>query len=149
MEYPKKIPQSLYLHLRLIRALAFGRIQLTEQIQLVHGGQRNEQQVPHHQHDAEAFVQLPAVQMDRSEQKDNGRQQRHCRVEQTWRMNTKFGYLSLRARVSTMNRVVPLEITFTCPPGLMMVVCMNHGRPKQIRMSNTFEPTAFETAISP
>lgn len=24
-----------------------------------------------------------------------------------------------------------------------------HGRPRQIRMSNTFEPTAFETAISP
>lgn len=40
-------------------------------------------------------------------------------------------------------------MTFTCEPGLIMAVCMNHGSPRQIRMSKTFEPTAFETAMSP
>lgn len=44
---------------------------------------------------------------------------------------------------------LPLEITLTWPPASMIVVWMSHGKPRQIRMSNTLEPTAFETAISP
>lgn len=31
----------------------------------------------------------------------------------------------------------------------MMAVCMNQGSPRQMRMSNTLLPTAFETAMSP
>lgn len=30
-----------------------------------------------------------------------------------------------------------------------MAVLMNQGRPKQTRMSKTFDPTALDTAISP
>lgn len=47
------------------------------------------------------------------------------------------------------NYNLPLEITLTCVPGAIMAVCMNQGKPRQTRISNTFDPTAFEMAISP
>ena len=40
-------------------------------------------------------------------------------------------------------------MTLTCEPGFIMAVCINHGRPKHTRISKTFEPIAFDTAISP
>uniref|UniRef100_A0A182NWY4 Uncharacterized protein n=1 Tax=Anopheles dirus TaxID=7168 RepID=A0A182NWY4_9DIPT len=45
--------------------------------------------------------------------------------------------------------VSPFEMTLTCEPGLMIAVWMNHGSPRQISISNTFDPTALDTAMSP
>jgi len=34
-------------------------------------------------------------------------------------------------------------------PGSTKAVCTSHGRPRPTKISNTFEPIAFETAIEP
>lgn len=44
---------------------AFGRVELSENVQLVETGERDEHQVPDHQDDSETSVQFPAVVMDR------------------------------------------------------------------------------------
>lgn len=46
-------------------------------------------------------------------------------------------------------RYIPLLITFTCDPGFIIAVWINHGSPKQTNISKTFEPTAFDIAMSP
>ena len=43
----------------------------------------------------------------------------------------------------------PLDSTVTTLPGSVITVLRNHGRPRHSRMSNTFDPIAFDTAMSP
>lgn len=45
--------------------------------------------------------------------------------------------------------VLPLEMALTWLPGKITVVCINHGRPRQIKILKMFEPTALETAMLP
>ena len=47
------------------------------------------------------------------------------------------------------SRSLPLLVTETVLPGLVMAVFMNQGIPRQTRMSNTLLPRALLTAISP
>ena len=44
---------------------------------------------------------------------------------------------------------IPLLVTDTVDPGLVIAVLMNHGIPRQTRMSKTLLPIALLTAMSP
>lgn len=67
----------------LVVAGALGWVHEPEHIELVEGGERDEQQVPDHQDDAVPLVELPAVGVSGEHEEHHGGQQRQRRVRQT------------------------------------------------------------------
>ena len=52
-------------------------------------------------------------------------------------------------RMEVKGDIAKKWITLTVDPGFTMAVWMNHGMPRQTRMSNTLDPIALLTAMSP
>lgn len=65
-------------------------MEVAEDVQLVEGGEGDEDQVPDHQDDAVLPVQFPAVEMGGEHQEDHGAEEREGGVGQTWKGHDKY-----------------------------------------------------------
>ena len=69
-------------------ALALGRVKIPEDVELVEGGENDEDEVPRDEDDAVLFVHLPPVDVRCHDQEYDRREQAERRVDQTWQRKT-------------------------------------------------------------
>lgn len=81
------------------------RVHEAEDVELVEGREPDEEQVPDHEDDAVALVQLPAVGVGGEHEEHDGGEQRESRVGQTCEQ-----FQVLKSKYETLNSLLKMEI---------------------------------------
>ena len=66
-------------------AVALWRVEIPEDVELVEGGEDDEDKVPRDEDDAVLLVHLPAVDVGCHDQENDRREEAEGRVDQTWK----------------------------------------------------------------